>query len=149
MNRNTGIRTPHGKKNITRTNCHETSKKTLFFFSLFLATSEEREKFWGQFFGGEQSHQKNGPKNENAKIGKRYFSPDFLMPPKGRVNKRSGGGGAFFWYSSVEGEVFGPSFFGVRFQRPSERKRYFTTKIGVSALFRVPRSERKSSNFKS
>ena len=38
---------------------------------------------------------KNGPKNENPKIGKRYFSPDFLMAPKARVNKRSAGGRFF------------------------------------------------------
>ena len=57
--------------------------------------------------------------------------------------------GRFFWYSSVDGEVFGPSSLGVQFQKLSVRKRYYTTKIVALAFFRVPTNERKSSNFKS
>ena len=60
----------------------------------------------------------NGPKIENAKNGKHYFSPVFLLSPKGRVNKRAGGGRFFdtgrssdlfldpvFWGSIFKGRV--------------------------------------------
>ena len=87
-------------------------------------------------------------KNREREKRKHYFSPDLLMSPKGRVNKRAGGGR--FIHTARSTVLFLDPLLGVHFQRSSQRKRYYTTKIvGVSALFRVPTNERKSSNFKS
>ena len=59
--------------------------------------------------------QKNGPKNKTPKSGKRYFSPDFLMVPKARVNKRSGGG-RFFDTARSKTNFFYPLFWGSNFK---------------------------------
>ena len=98
IKRNTSIRTPHGKIPPPKQNSHETSKKNpcfpLFFghpggVGKFLRIIRARQP------KPKTKKQKNGPKNKTPKSGKRYFSPDFLMVPKARVNKRSGGGRFF------------------------------------------------------
>ena len=72
-------------------------KKTLFS-PVFWPPRKSGKNFEDNFLVANKTKnkkKKNGPKNENPKIGKRYFSPDFLMAPKARVNKRSGGGHFF------------------------------------------------------
>ena len=106
------------KNTTTQKKCHKTSKKKPCF-PLFFGHPGGVGKFLRIIFWRrtkpKTKKKKNGPKKKNPKIGKRYFSPDFFMAPKGRVNKRSGGG-AFFWYSSVEDESFDPLFWGSNFQ---------------------------------
>ena len=131
------------KNTITKTNCHKRSTKNPCF-PLFFGHPGGVGKFLRIIFWcrtkPKRKKYKNGPNNKAPKIGKRYFSPDFLMVQKARVNERSGGG-AFFWYSSVANVSCLPPFWGVQFQRPSLRKRYYTTKIGVWALLVAPRND--------
>ena len=86
------------KNTITKTNCHKTSKKNPRF-PLFFGHPGGVGKFLRIIFWWwtkpKRKKLKNGPKNNTPKIGKRYFSPDFLMVPKARVNKRSRGGRFF------------------------------------------------------
>ena len=107
------------KNTITKANCHKTSKKPLF--SLFFGHPGRVGKilriiFWRRT-QPKTKKKKNGPKNENPKIGKRYFSPSFWWLPKQELISGRGGG-AFFWYSSVEDEFYWPPFLGVQFPRP-------------------------------
>ena len=102
------------KNTITKTNCHETSKKPLF--SSFFGHPGRVGKFLRIIFWRRTKPKtKNRPKNENPKIGKRYFSRDFLMAPKGRVNKRSGGG-RFFDTARSKTKFLDPLFWGSNFK---------------------------------
>ena len=92
-----------------------------------------------------KKERKMGQKSRTQESENAIF-PWFCMPPKGRVNKRARG---FFFDTARSTAMFLDPLFGVQFQRLSVRKRYYTTKIVVSALFRDPTNERKSSNFKS
>ena len=101
----------HHQKNLPR----DKQKKTLFFPG-FWPPRKSGTNFEDNFSAAnktqKQKKKKNGPLIENAKIGKRYFSPDFLMPPKGRVNKRAGGGGGVFLMQLGRRRSFWTLFFG-------------------------------------
>ena len=75
------------------------STKTLVF-PCFFGNPESVAEIWRIIFRGRTKprteKKENLPKIENAKNGKHYISPDFLMCPKGRVNKQAGGGGGVF-----------------------------------------------------
>ena len=141
------LRTPHviyfiyidKKYNIfckTEKQLHENPCLPLFFGIAKMRAGLQRIIFRGRH---KPKNRKEGKwaKNRERKKRKTLFFPWFFMSPKGRGNKRAGGGGAFFWYSSVDRFVFGPSCLGVHCHRSSQRKRYYTTEIVVSALFRV------------
>ena len=70
---------------------------------------------------------------------KTFIFPWFLMPPKGRVNKRAGGGGVLMQLGRQR-YFLDPSFLGFQFQRLSVRKRNYTTKNrGFRHFFRDQR----------
>ena len=152
IQRNTSIRTPHGrtpppKKTATR----QAIKKPLF--SPVFGHPGGVGKFLRIIFFWRRTKpktkkQEKWAKKQNPKIGKHCFSPDFLMVPKGRVNKRSGGG-RFFDTARSQTNLFDPLFWGSNFKGRVYTNDIILQKIGVSALFGVPRNERKSSNFKS
>ena len=114
------IRTPHViNKNITKKTEKQVHENPCF--PLFFGNPKKRAEIGRIIFRGQTKprteKKENGPKIENVKNGKHYFSPDFLMSPKGRVNKRAGGGGfdiarstdlfldPLFWKSIFKGRV--------------------------------------------
>ena len=116
MKRNTSIRTPHGKTPPPKTSATRQAKKTLFF-SVFWPPRKSGTNFEDNFSAANKTktkNKRNGPKIENAKIGKRYFPLTFLMPPKGRVNKRAGGWGVDTARSTAK--FLDPLFWGSNFK---------------------------------
>ena len=98
MKRNTSMRTPHGKTPSPKQTATRQAKKNPCFPLFFGHPGRVGTHFEDNFSAANETKnkkKKNGPENENPKIGKRYFSPDFLRAPKARVNKRSGGGRFF------------------------------------------------------
>ena len=152
MKRNTSMRTPHGKTPSPKQTATRQANKKPLFSPVFWPPRKSGKNFEDNFLAANKTKNKNQRKmGQNTKTRK---SENAIFPLIfwwfQRQELISGpGGGAFFLNSSVRNVFFLSPFWGVQFQRPSVRKRYYTIKIGVSALFGGPRNDRKSSNFKS
>ena len=150
MERNTCVRTPHGKIPPPKQNSHETSKIKPLFSPVFWPPRRSGKIFEDNSCATTKTKNKKSEKwakkQKPRKAENAIFPLVFWWFQKQELI--SGPGGGVFLIQLGRRRFFSP-FLGIQCQRPSVHKRYYTTKIGVSALFGVPRNERKSSDFKS